>query len=270
MTIYDATSSVRCGPTNIKANGSLMLPTKNTPNVTGQICSHYASFTYWRKYIFLPSVKEVDERSRLGRGNKKGQWEDFRKKLRTQFQLDFPADRISQRWDYLHRRYKDYKHNQKGTGKGTKTFDYVEQFEEMCGHRYDIVFPVTASASGIRINRPNDVNLNTDANAVTENKGAENENENETENETEGRRTCSRRKRPHLDSSSIAEAIERSDQQMTDTLTELTRTLTDAMEQHNAWQEIMMRTIVDAIIAPARENHGSKRQHRQRHSNDSD
>ena len=221
-------------------------------------------------YDTLPkSLKEVEERSRLGRGNKKRQWEDFRKKLRDQFQLDFPAERIARRWDYLYRRYKDYKDNQKGMGNGTKTFDYLEQFEEMCGHRHDIVFPVTASTSDVMINHPNDVNLSIDVNAVPENNGAENENENETENETEDRRTCSRRKRPRLDNS-IAEVIDRSDQRLTDTLTELTRTLTNAMEQHNASQERMMRTIVDAITAPARESHGSKRQRRQRHSSDSD
>ena len=84
-------------------------------------------------------------------------------KLGDEFHQSFDANKVARKWQTLVDGYKSARDNNSRTGKAPLRYQYFTQMEDLIGGRHDIEFPVTATASGVVIHRPEEVGGSTPA-----------------------------------------------------------------------------------------------------------
>ena len=108
----------------------------------------------------LPTTfQEMLEKIKLGKGKQKGFWVERAAELTNQFKLQFNFEKVARKWQTLTTAYIKARQKNSSTGNDPSKFEYISEMEELIGARHDISFPVTASASGITIHRPDQVDL---------------------------------------------------------------------------------------------------------------
>ena len=108
----------------------------------------------------LPKTfQEMLEQIKLGKGKQKGFWVERAAELTNQFKIQFNFERVGRKWQTLTTAYIKAKQKNSSTGNDPSKFEFLSEMQELIGARHDISFPVTASASGITIHRPDQVDL---------------------------------------------------------------------------------------------------------------
>ena len=103
------------------------------------------------------SMQQLQERIRTGRGKKKFLWGAVAGKLTEEFGQYFDAGKVARKWQTLIDGFKHAKDNNTSTGKAPMRYQFYTQMEELLGGRHDINFPVTATAAGVTVHRPEEV-----------------------------------------------------------------------------------------------------------------
>ena len=79
--------------------------------------------------------------------------------LSNQSQVTFNYEKVEWKWHTLTIAYIKAKHNNSSTGNDTSKFELINEMPELIETRSDINLPVTAAARGVRIHRPDQIDL---------------------------------------------------------------------------------------------------------------
>jgi len=103
------------------------------------------------------SLSELENRIKLGKGKKKIMWLEVAKKMTKTFQLTFDPQKVARKWQTLVDAFKKVVDNNGETGRGTMKFQFYEEMKDLIGSRHDVELPVTGTADGVNIKRPEEV-----------------------------------------------------------------------------------------------------------------
>ena len=112
-----------------------------------------------RSYIELtneaPStLAQLEARIRVGRGKGKVMWEDISENIEKSFNVNITSKRVKRKWQTLMDGFKKTIDNNSQTGRGCSKFSYLKEMTELLGDRHDVNFVVTATATSVKVHRP--------------------------------------------------------------------------------------------------------------------
>jgi len=111
-----------------------------------------------RTHSDLPTtLAGLNEKINLGKCNKRYLWKDFAQKLSLAHDKTFLPEKVKRKWHRLIESFKKAKDNNNSTGRATSKFQFFKEIDSLIGDHHDIEFPVTATASGVVFNQPQQV-----------------------------------------------------------------------------------------------------------------
>jgi hypothetical protein len=84
-------------------------------------------------------------------------WESLAQQLEEAFMESFDSKKAARKWQTLCDGYKNVKTHNSGSGNSKVQFEFFEEMGALIGGRHDVHPPVTATAAGVVVHRPQEL-----------------------------------------------------------------------------------------------------------------
>ncbi|KAK7907238.1 hypothetical protein WMY93_015850 [Mugilogobius chulae] len=112
------------------------------------------------------SLAELNSRMRKKKGQKRLLWEEMAAKLTEKFNERFDFERVARKWGTLEEAYKNVVDNNRATG--PIKFKFFQEMNDLLGDNDDVSYPVTATATGVQVPRPEGISDSTSSPSCSE------------------------------------------------------------------------------------------------------